>query len=214
MCNMLRWVQGSQALLLGTVFLLLFMLIIPRESVASNSDLSSMDVQAVIRAVYEGNNDYLTRLIEKYDGEVLGVKLPTKKGGVGLLLIASAKGNVDIVNTLLSYGADVNEIGLGGYRSIHNAAVNCNLALTKLLVVSGAELDAQTDLGITPLMGAAILGCKDVLLELLNHGADTQILSNEGRTALDYAKIKGWVEITKLLEAADVGNKPKSIVGQ
>ena len=207
------------------------------EALADEEGLSAKVVQDVLKAVYENDNQSLIRLIKQTNGNVVNARvvigdgnvgegflvkdfngkvvsvrvvLDKKGDGEGLLLIAAAKGNVDIVRTLLSYGADVNEAGYGGVGALDHAAVYCDSELAKLLLMSGADLNKKDDLGVTPLMSSAIIGCKNVLLELLKYGANKLIKSNEGRTALDYAKIKGRGEIIKLLEAAPIGSDPKA----
>ena len=58
---------------------------------------------------------------------------------------------------------------------------------TRLLIRSGADVDATNDDGGTPLHAAAFLGRFGVVEILLESGADTSLRNRDGGTALDGA---------------------------
>jgi ankyrin repeat protein len=75
-----------------------------------------------------------------------------------------------------------------------------NETLVRLLIDNGAHINAQNNLGTTPLIFATMYNKRTSVILLLEKGADKTITDNEGKTALDYASEKGFDEIVGLLE--------------
>jgi ankyrin repeat protein len=72
-----------------------------------------------------------------------------------------------------------------------------------LLVKSGAQIDVQESrTGKTPLMEAcsSLRGCPISVKRLIDLGADPDIISYEGKKAIDYAKEKNIKEVIRILE--------------
>jgi len=74
-----------------------------------------------------------------------------------------------------------------------------------LLLKENAKIDVRANDGHTALMVAAFKGRLDVVVDLLNAGANVSLVNNEGKTALDfakdYARKSGNRDIEMLLEA-------------
>ncbi|MBA0746500.1 hypothetical protein Gogos_009010 [Gossypium gossypioides] len=123
---------------------------------------------------------------------------------------AASIGNLEIMEILLSKGANVNVKNDGGRTALHYAASKGWLkiaellishgctplhraastgksALCELLIEEGAEVDATDRAGQTPLMSAVICQNKEVALLLIRHGADVDIEDKEGYTVLGLA---------------------------
>jgi len=64
-----------------------------------------------------------------------------------------------------------------------------------------ADINAMNSIGRTALINAAYKGHKDIVLELLKHGADFEAKKNDCKTAREMAEAKGKTEIVELLEA-------------
>jgi len=58
----------------------------------------------------------------------------------------------------------------------------------------------QDDFGITPLMRAAMLNRKDIAKILLENGARSDLIDNDGRTAFDYAILFDNLGVGELLK--------------
>lgn len=71
----------------------------------------------------------------------------------------------------------------------------------KQFVEFGIDINYQYDGSKTPLMIAAMMGSGRSLSTLLEMGADVEIKSAEGKTALDYAEINGDKYIIMMLKA-------------
>ena len=79
--------------------------------------------------------------------------------------------------------------------------------VAELLLAQGAEVNARTNDGVTPLMLAARKGHRDVAELLLTHKADLTARDNYGFTAFHMAADRGHAAMVELLLAnqADVG---------
>ena len=76
--------------------------------------------------------------------------------------------------------------------------------IAKLLLESGANVNACDNDGTTPLTGAALKGHVEVAKLLIEAGADVNSKNNNGQTALMYASYNGQTEIVKMLIEARV----------
>ncbi len=121
------------------------------------------------------------------------------------LHLASAFGGPEAVRELLLAGVDPNQISRN---PLKNLPLHACLALSKspesvaLLVEHGADVNARQHGGFTPLHQAAAAGdCKNIE-QLLAQGADPNAKSDEGKTALDFARDRGKPEAERLLREA------------
>ena len=74
----------------------------------------------------------------------------------------------------------------------------------KLLITElGAELDSPDNGGNTPLHAAAHEGCESTVQLLSDYGANLDVKSHRGETALDYGKVQENHGVVRILEAAE-----------
>jgi ankyrin repeat protein len=89
---------------------------------------------------------------------------------------------------LLNAGADSSLRHESGAMPVHLAAASNYLgALQALLERRPQDVDAKTNIGITPLMMAATEGHAEAVRLLLKYGADRTLKDDEGLTAKDVA---------------------------
>jgi ankyrin repeat protein len=93
------------------------------------------------------------------------------KEGYSALLIATEKGDIDMVKLLLEKGADVNARDIDGYTALMYVAYNGNLEIAKLLLEHGADVHARDKDKWTALMIAKIQKRADIVELLRKHGA-------------------------------------------
>ena len=139
---------------------------------------------------------------------------------------AAKAGHVEVVETLLSMGADVHArngegktayIQAGGrsevarmldrvqknvFEELIEAAQKGQIEKVKSLLQAGVDVNGRTRNGRTALMNAAGRGHTEVVRALLDGGADINVKTGTGVTAFMAAAVAGHSEIVELLKQA------------
>ena len=135
---------------------------------------------------------------------------------------------VKVVQILLDAGADVNITDPNGNTPLHYAIPNLDkikslheachsdcgsfnyttsVAFINSLLKAGANINAQSKSGYTPLMNAmTAYENAEIVQTLINAGADVNIADNEGKTALDRCKDADIREL--LIKAGAIDHQP------
>ena len=108
------------------------------------------------------------------------------------LIVSVQNGNLDCVEVLLKYGADIEERGdfMHDYKCctpLLFAATCGNVEMLRFLVENGANVNGTDDFGVTPLMAAVANQLLDAVTFLIDQGADVNLQDSSGLTALHYA---------------------------
>ena len=122
--------------------------------------------------------------------------------GTTILLAASSQGYSDVVTFLLSEGADPNIATVEGFTPIIIACVKGYFDTVKALVHNSPNdviNTFYTSNSIFPLQCASVYGHTRVVEYLLQNGADPNVCSADGATALILSCIHCHVDIAKLL---------------
>ncbi|WP_353930655.1 ankyrin repeat domain-containing protein [Okeanomitos corallinicola TIOX110] len=117
------------------------------------------------------------------------------------LVIAAYKGYHQIVKLLLEAGADVTAVDPGmKATALHAAAYAGRTEAAKLLIEYNIDINKQGPYnGYTALHDAIWQNNIDIVKLLLQANADLSILSQDGKTPLDFAKSKNYQEIVTLI---------------
>ena len=117
------------------------------------------------------------------------------------LYIASKTGRVELVNFLLTHGANVNQTNGNGETSLQWASQRGHVEVVNLLLNHGANVNQANvnDIGETPLYIASFHNNVKIVSLLLNHKANINQADNDGKTALYIASLTGHVEVVSLL---------------
>lgn len=114
---------------------------------------------------------------------VLHVQAQVPAVGASPLHVATARGLTDIVETLLTNGANPDERDMLGRTPLHYATRYVDIA--RLLIEAGASVDAADRFGETPLHRA--ITNRAVVDLLLENGASVTTRNHVGNTPLDLA---------------------------
>jgi len=117
-----------------------------------------------------------------------------------LLGHVASKRHKGTAKLLIDEGANVPALNLHGQSPLHLAAIIDNVKVVRILINSGADIDAADPVNrIRPLHNAAKNGCPNVSEFLLKHGADMDAQTARGDTALHLAAANGHADIVSLL---------------
>ena len=101
-----------------------------------------------------------------------------------VLMLASLKGYLALVEKLVENDADVNK---PGWTPLHYAASRGHVPVITHLLEHSAYIDAESPNGTTPLMMAAMYGSPESVKALIQAGADPTLRNQLGLSALDFA---------------------------
>jgi uncharacterized protein len=145
-----------------------------------------------------GDCDCLRRLIA---GDALLAREVSGDGWPPLHL-ASAFASPEIVSLLLEHGAHIHQVS---HNPLRNQALHACVALgnstevARVLIDAGADVNATAAGGYTPLHIAASNGKRDMVVLLLESGADRIARCDQDKTPADYARERGHAEVLALL---------------
>lgn len=183
---------------------------------------SEQGVSPVLWAYYTGQTDLLPTLlavnprVDILDLAALGdlvrlrallaadpaqVSAYSDDGFTALHYAAFFSGDIDLATALLEAGAEVDAVARNAQKvtPLHSAAARQHNAIIYLLLARGANVNARQQGGETPLMEAAQNGDRELVLHLLAQGADPSLVTDDGRSAADFALGAGHTNLAAIL---------------
>lgn len=139
----------------------------------------------LLHAVYWSHPEIVTWLLLQQ-----GVDVNERdRHGVTALMEAAARGNVQIVQALLTAGAKVNTESLiiVNIEPLIIAAGNGKKEIVQMLLDAGAKINGRDYAGCTALMSAANWGREDIVQLLVERGADVNAVDSRGFSVLAFA---------------------------
>jgi uncharacterized protein len=121
------------------------------------------------------------------------------QAGETALMMAALKGNEEWVRRLIERGAQINR---QGWTPLHYAATGAQTKLVVLLLDKGADIEAPSPNGTTPLMMAARYGSQQSASLLLARGAKARVANHAGLNAIEFARGAGRDKLVSELEKA------------
>ncbi|MDY0745654.1 ankyrin repeat domain-containing protein [Paucibacter sp. R3-3] len=115
------------------------------------------------------------------------------------LMLAAIKGRLDWAKKLVARGAKINQ---PGWTPLHYACTGPDGGVAAWLLTQGADVNARSPNGTTPLMMASRYGASENVAILLKAGADVSLKNEQDLTAVDFAKKAGRDLTVKQLLAA------------
>ena len=164
-----------------------------------------------------GWNDMVTMLLQKdaASTSVLDLGYMDEETPGSALVAAASEGHLSIVQELISSHADLNASSGGRFGrrfALESAAENGFGSVVSLLIKNGAQVNA-CGLDGTALQQASYRGDVDMVSQLLDHGADPDIVDGSYGGPLQAAVIGGHGKIVQLLvdRGADVNAQPGAV---
>lgn len=116
------------------------------------------------------------------------------------LCSAAITGNAELIELLLSYGADTKACRIGGNTPLLEAINYKHWEVARTLLDHGADANASGDGSSTPLtLAAGMRESGDAVARLLEHGGDPNAPNKDGDTPLIEAARYGQTKVVKLL---------------
>jgi ankyrin repeat protein len=178
-------------------------------------------VSAVLHARYRDNEDAVARLLvadpelDVFDAAALGrterlsellkanpdLATTLASDGFTPLHLAAFFGQADAARMLLDRRAPMNVASRNPLRvmPLHSAAAGSHVAVARLLVAAGADVNATQRHGYTPLHAAGQNGDAELVELLLDAGADPTARTDDGQTPADLATAAGHSAIAARL---------------
>ncbi|MCM1158568.1 MAG: ankyrin repeat domain-containing protein [Bacteroidales bacterium] len=163
-------------------------------------------VKLMREAVKQGDLDLIKKLHISNEGLI---NIDTVFGS--WLHVASAHGQIEIVEYLIKCGLNVNQNGdISGGTPIRSAAENGHLDIIELLYQNGAKFDVS-EATRNPLFGAICNGHYEVAKFLIDKGIDITASYSIGKLdnvdAYEYARQFGQLEIAEYIKEKLKGKK-------
>jgi uncharacterized protein len=121
------------------------------------------------------------------------------------LLVCGVTGNVAMLREVLRADPDVRLTNRFGGTALIPASERGHVDMVRALLQTEIDVDHVNRLGWTALLEAVILGDggpahRQIVQLLVDAGADVNLADNDGVTALDHARERGYDEIARTLE--------------
>jgi ankyrin repeat protein len=127
------------------------------------------------------------------------------------LHVSATNGHVEILQLLLTRGANVNAQDKSGLTPLMAASELGNTVAVILMIDKGADVNLQDYDGLSPLILTAYTSQHDVARILLSHEAQPELADDQFTTPLMIAAQQGDMEMVKLL--IEAGANPKTRKG-
>ncbi|MEW5890882.1 MAG: ankyrin repeat domain-containing protein [Pseudomonadota bacterium] len=126
----------------------------------------------------------------------------TNRFGEQAIMHAAWKGHAQAVQWLLDHGARFDREGKE-WSALHYAVFAGHEQVARLLIERGADVNARSINGSTPLMMAAREGRESIARLLLERGADAGVVNDNGEDALVWAMRHKHVSIAKMVSTPE-----------
>jgi ankyrin repeat protein len=158
---------------------------------AAGSELDVFDASAV------GDTDRVKALLHA-DPELVNA---WSADGFSPVHLAVFFGHAATAGLLIERGADIEAVSRNRMtvRPLHSAVAGRDPESVRVLLDAGADVNAPSHAGFTPLLDAAQNGDREIVEMLLADGADASASLDDGQSAADLAKARGHEAVASLL---------------
>jgi len=110
-----------------------------------------------------------------------------------------------------SIDIDVNRINMAGMTALHQAVLDENIVVCRLLLIHGADINKRDVDSWTPLHAAAANGNTAIVKYLLSQGADRRLVTDEGDSVIDLVDPEDFKTLSILENAKEEETKLRRI---
>ncbi|MEM0201165.1 MAG: ankyrin repeat domain-containing protein [Candidatus Micrarchaeaceae archaeon] len=152
------------------------------------------------------NGDFLSvlQLIKKNPTDI-NINEKSTEGRTVISYVAE-KGDLNIANTLLKFKANSYLYDKIGMTPLMYSSKNGNTEITRVILSDSngmKSIDLQDNYGYTALMHAASLGRRRDVELLLNNNANKELKNKDNLTAMDVARVNGWIFLSEYIKKHD-----------
>ena len=155
--------------------------------------------EKLLAACSEENLELITQILDSTSSNTIDLVNFQKSNGITPLILATSKGNLKIVELLISKGADINLKDNSGDTPLMCAAWNGYKEIAELLISKKADIIIQNKRGNSALFNAIIRKHSELAVILIDAGCNLNLQDNEGNTALNCSILNSQTEIALLL---------------
>ena len=150
-------------------------------------------------AALEGRHFELAQVLHRNGSSVD----PRGRSGISTLHSVAYYGDLEMIQVLLDYGADVNAKESTGCTPLNFTLKyhfkDLDPRVVPFLLERGSDPNVQANDGLTPLYRASVSGRIEIVHVLVEHGASVEVQDRQGKTPVDVASGEHRDEIIKLL---------------
>lgn len=150
-------------------------------------------LQSIVQAAISGNKEKVIEFIKMNPSAVNKFS----DDGWTLLHLAAYLGHKELARFLIESGADIHIRAKNENKNtpLQAAIANKKSELVAFLIEKGSDVNVIQSGGWTGLHEAALLGSEEIVMLLLENGANKMIKKNDGKTAYDIALEKGYTHL-------------------
>ena len=171
-------------------------------------DCSLKDSTTAISLAAKVGHINVIELLLKHGSLINGIQ-----GNIFPLYNAALGKNLNVIDYLLSKGANIDQTELNGVSSLSKATMKGNLDVVEFLWSKGAQIDSFDLDGTTPLIAAANLGYFEIVKFLYSKNANIDKVNNQGQSAIFAASAKGNNNIVEFLCTKNVNINIQTMEG-
>ena len=148
---------------------------------SDNDSDNICQVTPLMVAAYHGDVEIVSTLLQQEDQNVCARNIH----GQTALSYAIDQGDLKIIDLLLAYDADIDEVDTNGCTILHRCVHHGSMSKVETCLTAGINMDIANRDGETPLIIAAKNGLEDVGHLLITSGCDMNTQNREGLDAFE-----------------------------